>query len=553
LSGLQFEGNDKNEFGTPGSQLFLAFSTMISRRYWGGIPLGRRGGLSELEDARFANTTSSDLFVYNHYNIELSYRKNKDSSYNIVRFIITPYSVDQRSVSTCSDATKTAHTVYDDIYDAPIQRASGSVLFTYDVTWVEAEILHKERWDVYLSMGDAVPNYVEFLGFFLGGLIFVILVGVLYTWVMRDLSYKPVVAEVDVSEEEAAEVQMWPLSTRIFFPPLRAQIPLCLACGTGAQLCLSGFLFVVLFRCGIISQSQGAKLLTPVAVLYTICSPLGGYVTARLYAIFHGDRRIALALSLMTAIIFPLLGIFVVFFVYDIFPDETAPEYMAMSSSAPLILVWIFLAWPLTVAGGFLGHRGGEIQNFPVSTGSAGYQDLALQDSMNREDEERNARGRIGKCGYFAKKYRAAILFLTIGILPVLSCFVSFSYGVAAPIFLGAYSVRSYLIASYGLFILNSGAATALMYYRQIRIHSFDWWWTSFAAGASAGFYIFLLLVSWLLFRSDEENLTGRTKAMYLIWFLFIAIGAGLLSGFTGVAASIWFNKTLYTFIMRKQ
>jgi transmembrane 9 superfamily protein 2/4 len=526
---------------------------MISKRYWGGIPLGRRGGLSEFEDARFANTTSSDLFIYNHYNIEVLYEKNKDSSYNIVRFIIAPYSMDQRSITSCLDGTKNTHTIYEEIHDAPIQRASGNVPFTYDVQWVEYDVSHKERWNVYLSMGDAVPNYVEFLGFFLGGLIFVILVGVLYTWVMRDLSYKPVVDEADVSDEEAAEVQMWPLSTRIFFPPRHAQIPLCVACGTGAQLCVSGFLFVFLFRCGIISQSQGAKLLTPGAILYAICSPIGGYVTARLYAIFHGDRTIALALSLMTAITFPLLGIFVVLFVYDIFPDDNAPEYMAMSSSVPLILVWIFFVWPLTVAGGYLGHRGGAIQNFPVSAGSAGYQDLALQDSMNREEEERRARGRIGKLGSFAKKYRAAILFLTIGILPVLSCFVSFSYGVAAPIFLGAYSVRSYLIASFGLFILNSGAAAALMYYRQIRVHHFDWWWTSFASGTSAGFYIFLLLVSWLLFRSDEDNLTARTKVMYLIWFLFIAIGAGLASGCIGVAACIWFNKALYTFIMRKQ
>ena len=36
----------------------------------------------------------------------------------------------------------------------------GTVLFTYDVTWRPSEIHWASRWDIYLSMNNAVPSKV---------------------------------------------------------------------------------------------------------------------------------------------------------------------------------------------------------------------------------------------------------------------------------------------------------------------------------------------------------------------------------------------------------
>jgi len=535
----------------------IYYSETKTTRYWGGIPVGTRGGSDLESDSRYAGTLDSEVFLFNHFNLKIAYRKDKQDKYQILRFWVEAFSIrhdesDTNTLTSCV-AGSTTHTNYDQLFGTPLQPATGIVKYTYDVQWIESDATsYNDRWDIYLSMDDATPDVIELLGVFLGVFLLVCLVGALYTWVMRDLSYKPIVGQADFTEEEASEVQMWPLSTQVFFPPVSSPVLLCIACGTGAQLLLSGFSFVFLFRCGVISQSQGANLLTPGAILYVLSSPVGGYVTARLYAIFHGDVVIALVSCLATAISYPLLGTLVLFLVYDVLPDgDETPSYNVMSNSTPLILLWIFLMWPLSIAGGYSGYRHGPVQNFPISTGTSGYHDLNLQDNSESRaaEQEQKRSSKFTRC---TTRYRILILFLTCGLLPVLSCFINYSYGVAAPILIRSYSLRAYMVASFCLFVLVAAAVSVLMFYRQIRVHNYQWWWSSFASAGSSGVYIFFLSMSWLLLKA-ESHISSNTMALYSLWFAFLSLGVALMTGFAGVAACIWFNRAMYTTIMRRQ
>ena len=546
--------------------------------YWGGIPIGEpdvatvMNSRSSSINTAFTAVTESNVFIYNHWNIQIWYRQSPSDSdfFSIVRVMIEPFSVQQEfatgQLESCNtDAAIPAHTTYDMVYELPPQifTENQPFRFTYDVIWLEApeDVPHNKRWDVYLEMDGAIPNYVEFAGFFLGGFILVAIAGVLLTWVLRDLSYKPIIdhqQEEDGNESTTdassaqIEIQMWPLSNRIFFPPTHARLLLCIACGTGAQLLTTAFFFIVLFRFGIISQSQGARILTPGIVLFCMSSAIGGYVTARLYAIFHGDFKVALVACLMTAIAYPLLGLIVICIVYDILPLSGAPDYNASSSLSPFIALWICLNWPLTVIGGYFGHRYGPIQNFPVSEGTAGYHDLNLQNDKKESDNE--SKSRWVRWDEFTKKYRIPILLLTGGFLPILSCFVNYSYGVAGPTLLRYYSVRPYMISSFLIFNLLSGTEAVLLFYRQIRTQpTYEWWWATFSTAGSAGIYIFALSMSYLVFRGSDSNLSGFTIVSYMIWFAFLSFGVLLMTGFMGVALNIFFIRTLYTYIMNRQ
>jgi len=56
------------------------------------------------------------------------------------------------------------HTSYEMVTAAgrEAQLASGKVLFTDDVIWTENKDLHwAQRWDIYLSMDNAVPTKVH--------------------------------------------------------------------------------------------------------------------------------------------------------------------------------------------------------------------------------------------------------------------------------------------------------------------------------------------------------------------------------------------------------
>lgn len=526
-------------------------------RYWGGVPVGRHGvGDATSTDSRYQGTLDSEIFLYNHFNLKIAY-SIKNGKHQILRFWIQPFSIqhDNASNLTACEAGSATHIDYDLVANTLPQPATGLVKYTYDVHWVEVDpdtIDYKDRWDVYLTMDDATPAYVEFAGVFLGAFLLVVLVGSLYTWVMRDLSYKPIVSQSDFdNEQEIQEVMMWPLSTQVFFPPIASPVLLCVACGTGAQLLASGFWFVVLFRCGILSQSQGAGILTPGAIMFAMSSPVAGYVTARLYAIFHGDKVIALAASLATAIAYPLLGMLVVYLVYDVLPNhESSPHYNVLAHMQPLILLWIFITWPSSVAGGFFGYKHGPVQNFPVSAGATGYHDLNLQDeSENNKEKSERTLGKVASCMH---RYRNVVLFLTCGVLPVLSCFVNYSYGVAAPMFIGSYSMRAYMISSFCLFVLVAAAVSVLMFYRQIRVHNFQWWWSAFFSAGSAGLYIFFLSMSWLLSKA-ESHISGNDLAVYTLWFAFLSLGVVLMTGMAGVFACMLFNTALYATIMRRQ
>ena len=558
------------------SLLFFFISDTVDVSYWGGIPIGNGARHSTNENVRNNNMTSSDsnrlMMINNHWNIHIWYRPSKHAteSYSIVRVVVEPFSVQQESANgkmgSCdTDNTQNpVHTNYDLVYDFPLEPflLNQPFKFTYDVIWTEApeDVPHNKRWDVYLDMDGAIPNYVEFAGFFLGGFILVALAGILLTWVLRDLSYKPIIdhqQETDGESTDASsvhvEIQMWPLSNRIFFPPTRARLLFCIACGTGAQLLTTAFSFIVLLRVGIISQSQGARILTPGIVLFCISSAFGGYVTARLYAIFHGDFKVALVASLVAAIAYPLIGLFVVYIVYDILPLSDAPDYDALSNISPLITLWICFIWPATVLSGYFGYRGGPLQNFPVSEGSSGYHDLNLQNDKKKELEG-EARSKWLIWNEFTKKHRIPILLLTGGFLPILSCFVNYSYGVAGPTLLRYYSVRPYMISSFLILMLLSGTEAVLLFYRQIRTqHTYEWWWATFSAAGSAGIYNFALSMSYLIFRGQESNLSGSTVVSYMIWFAFTSFGVLLMTGFMGVTLNIIFIRTLYTYIMNRQ
>lgn len=550
----------------------IACSEIRTTRYWGGIPVGRLGAeftSTGETDARFQNTLASDVFLYNHWNINIAYRTTPNEKYEIVRFWVEPFSVQHDSnnnnVASCA-SDSTSHTDYTQLANVPVQSATGFVKFTYDVRWIamdESNIHYSDRWDIYLDMDDATPDYIEFLGAFLGVFLLCVLAGSLFTWVQRDLSYKPLVESVvqdiehvsddgaEFTDEQTKEVQMWPLSTHVFFPPVTSPLALCIACGTGAHLFIAGFWFILLFRCGIINQSQGDKLLTPGAILYSLTSPLAGYVTARLYAILHGDRLVAMTASLVTAIAFPLLGILTLYLVYDVLPDDTkAPAYNVVSNSTPFILLWIFGIWPMTVLGGAVGYSHGPMQNFPVSTGTTGYHDLNLQNNNDEDHNPPNGNKKVlDKFSRYMHRYRCLIFFLTCGILPCLSSFISYSYAVAAPILIGSYSLRAYLVLSYLLFVAVAAATSLLLFYRQLRVHNYQWWWSSYAAGASAGLYTFLLSASWVLTKDANPNDAWR----YTLWFAFVSFGVSLVTGFSSTAACVWFNRILYMVIMRRR
>lgn len=605
-------------------------------RYWGGVPVGR------LLDGSIAQ-------IYNHWNLQILYRTINTVAgdrYRIVRTVMNAFSIQhtfqedsttrtfpvtlQNPIKSCqpviefntgtteqqlSDSQR-QHTTYKMLNDPTTftssspsspQTLTGQVLFTYDVEWILVDNPYSEnsddtstksrststsddltvnnRWNVFLSMDGATPSVVLWMGLLIGIFINCLLAGALWTWVMRDLSYKPIydmtefdsMVEIETAEctnaavnatntnishdtnhdmdeisspETAQEIQLWPLSSRVFFPPAQAAGVLAVGTGTGAQLLITVTVFLLLFQFGIVNQSMGANILTPTVILYTVSSVFGGYVTGRLLAVFHWNVKDAIKACLAVATVYPVIGMVTIHMVYDVLPGAQAPNYRVLAHSGLLMAVWLLAVIPLTVAGGVWGHHDGPMTLFPITQGAAGYQDLALQPADGAATEDENVAKWYCCC---RNKCRILLLLLVGGVLPVICCFIEYSYGVAGPIYRDYYSEYRFGLVTFFLFCTCAGFVTLLLYYGQLRVNNYSWWWASFATGASSGIYIFILSMSWLFFNVvAEAHIDVSSIGIYFLWFAFLSLGIALITGFVGVACCVQFNRLLYYNAMRR-
>lgn len=332
----------------------------ITTNYWGGVPVGRRGNFAtateeeqaeqDEENPRYTGTSSADMFVYNHWNIEITYTETSPGRYSILQTMIEPFSLEAAdsnsqdrlpAMDSCQSGSR-QHSSYEMMVDIKPQIPEGFFRFTYDVTWRRASNGDpSKRWNKFLQMDGYEPlvhnKIVQVSCLLFAVIINAIIFGTLWTWVMRDLSYKPLMTDVEiVNENQAREVSLWPLSTRVFFAPQAGngkQLMFSAACGQGAHLFFAALLFIFFFQVGVINMALGSRILEPAVVLYTITAPIGGYVAAKFQKMFHGNTKAAAKACLTSSLAYPALGILVIAFCYDVFPSKESPDYNALSSS----------------------------------------------------------------------------------------------------------------------------------------------------------------------------------------------------------------------------
>ncbi|CAN0458044.1 unnamed protein product, partial [Discosporangium mesarthrocarpum] len=117
-----------------------------------------------------------------------------------------------------------------------------NIIYTYDVVWVPSEKHWASRWDVYLTMDNAVKNKVHWFSIvnsllivlFLTAMIAMILIRNLHRDIMR---YNRVPTDEEKAEER--EETGWKLvHADVFRPPSKYPMLFCVLVGTGVQLLL---------------------------------------------------------------------------------------------------------------------------------------------------------------------------------------------------------------------------------------------------------------------------------------------------------------------------
>jgi transmembrane 9 superfamily protein 2/4 len=511
----------------------------ITTRYWQGFPVGFIA-----EDSRLA-------YVHNHVNIEIMYHSvdYDPGKYQIVRFTVEPFSIKHdfeytndeltinRPIYSCNPkipAGERIHTNYEMVnmhdmdkgapYAGP-QRASGKVLFTYDVTWVQNDDVDwASRWDIYLDLDNAVPARVHWVPIVLGIIIMLVLSGIIVCIAISNLGAGSTYYRVATTDEQVTEERgLKAVYGDVFRPPSFSPFFLCVACGTGAQLLGTAFCIILLSIFGPLSEANRGSLLTFTLMLYALMGVVSGYFSALLDNTLQaqGGAR----LLLYTALGFPGLW-FCVFLVNDLVAlSNQSTDAVPLATTLVLLFLWLAVSTPLVFLGARFGYNRQRIQ-FPVESAS-------------------NIPRPIPNQPWFL---RTPVLVILGGILPFTICYAEFYY-ILASAWLGGYydNFGSLLVVSF-ISVVISAEIMLLFHYFSLKRENYRWWWRSFVTAGSPAVYA--CLFSFFFYRTDlfTDSSTDMFTAFfkYFTYMGLFIFGFFLMTGCTGVAFCLWFNKTLY-------
>ena len=319
--------------------------------------------------------------------------------------------------------------------------------------------------------------------------------------------------------DDAQEETGWKLvHGDVFRPPQTSPMLFSVLVGTGAQLGAAFFTTMMCALGGLINPLKKGQCLTAIILLYVLCGSVAGFVSARLYKFCDAKdwkrHTLATAAGLPSVL---LLLFFVLNIFFHIVGSATAIGFL------PLIMVfglWICISTPLVFIGSFFGFRAEKIST-PVKTNQiARY---------------------IPELPWYAS---APYSFLLGGILPFGSVCIELFFIMSALWLHQIYYMMGFLTAV--LFILSATCAevSVVMTYLQLCAEDHRWWWKSFSNCASAGLYLFLYSLWFLVSRM---SLVGMLPVVvYVVYMTMISICFGVFCGSLGVLCSFVFIQKIY-------
>ena len=246
---------------------------------------------------------------------------------------------------------------------------TGAAVFTYDVQWRSSEVRWASRWDVYLTMNNAVSDKVHWFSIINSVLIVLFLAFMVAMILVRTLNkditqYNRVPTDEEKLEEK--EESGWKLvHADVFRPPAEYPMLFCVLVGTGMQIAIATLFLIAFAAIGFLSPANRGSLMIGMLLIFVMLGAVAGFTSARLYKTFKGKQW--QRCTTLTALLFPGI-VFVVFFILDVlvwsYGSTGAVPFLSMLA---LLALWFGISVPLVFLGAYFGYKRDAIE-FPVVT-----------------------------------------------------------------------------------------------------------------------------------------------------------------------------------------
>ena len=326
-------------------------------------------------------------------------------------------------------------------------------------------------------------------------------------------------------EDGVQEDSGWKLVHGDVFRPPKNPLLLSVFLGNGSQLFVMVGTTITFALLGFLSPSNRGSLGTVMILLYTIFGFIGGYVSARIYKSFGGEKwKLNIAL---TPVLIPGI-VFATFFLLNLFLwAKQSSGAVPFTTMLAILGIWFVISVPLSFAGSWAGFRHAVSSSLQLQYQPSIQQDRAILTPSQPIKAPVRVNQIPRQIPPSTKYLRPLPSMLLVGILPFGAIFVELYFIMNNMWFGKVYYMFGFLFLCYGIMIITCAAVTILLVYFLLCSENYHWQWRAFCtAGASAGYVFANALLYWISKLSFGSFTSGVLYVGYslLVSFLFFIL-----------------------------
>lgn len=304
----------------------------------------------------------------------------------------------------------------------------------------------------------------------------------------------------------------------VFRSPSKLSL-LCAIIGNGFQLIVTAV--IVVLYCQIVEYGLSGKghIVFTIIIVYCLTTFINGYVCAYCYKYLGGKMWSTNILLSDSLFLVPFIIVFSIMNSVAVSNGSTAA--LPFTTILAISSIYLFIAFPLSILGGTIGHNRAQQFTPPVRVGK----------------EERP----IPECPWYHKFMSH---FLIGGLLPFSSIYVEMFYIFGSMWGNMYYTYYGLLTVALFLLILVTFLLTIGITYFTLTCENWKWWWKSILCGGSAGLFLFGYSVVYFYV---STHMDGFMQAVFFFGYMgIISYGLFLILGSIGFIGSFSFVRYLY-------
>lgn len=394
-----------------------------------------------------------------------------------------------------------------------------SVEFTYSISWAQSEIPFERRFDKYLD-NNFFEHQIHWFSIFNSFMMVIFLTGLVSMILMRTLKkdYARYAKDDDDLERDVGEESGWKqVHGDVFRAPPNLLLFSALV-GTGHQLAVLVFLVVGISFSGTLYADRGT-IVTAFIVCYAFTSFIAGYGGGGYYARNEGKNWIKC--MLLTASIFPGICFGIAFLLNFIAVGYGSLASLPVGGIIVLLLIWAFVAFPLTLVGTIVGRNWNGSADNPCRV-----------HPVPRPIPEK-------------KWYLHPIMNILLGgVLPFGSIFIEMYFIFTSFWHYKYYYVYGFMLLVYIILIIVSVCVTIVSTYFLLNSEDYRWQWISFLSSSSTAGYVFLYSIYYFFVKT---KMSGFFQTSFYFGYMgMFCLGLGILCGAIGFIGTSIFVKRIY-------